>query len=105
MTASVLISIDVTIDEISRLIKKGRNSKYHSVIGWVTKNLLSRVPPCIGRHVKLLVLAAFAVVSNPLQFQGGLTSGRRTVVKIISESLSQHDEKHVLPTPLSVGKG
>jgi hypothetical protein len=39
--------------------------------------------------------------------QGGLTSGRRPVVKIIAESLSQHDEKHVVPTPLSgirVGK-
>jgi hypothetical protein len=30
-----------------------------------------------------------------------LTSGRRSVVKIIAESLSQHDEKHVVPTPLS----
>jgi hypothetical protein len=35
-----------------------------SVIGWVTKNLLSRVPPCFGRHVKLLDPAAFAVVST-----------------------------------------
>jgi hypothetical protein len=34
-----------------------------SVIGWVTKNLLSRAPPSFGRHVKPLVLAAFAVVS------------------------------------------
>jgi hypothetical protein len=33
-----------------------------------------------------------------------MTSGRRPVVKIIAESLSQHDEKHVVPTPLSVGK-
>jgi hypothetical protein len=32
-------------------------------------------------------------------------SGRWPVVKIIAESLSQHDEKHVLPTPLCVGKG
>jgi hypothetical protein len=31
-----------------------------SVIGWVTKNLLSRAPPCFGRHVKPLV-PAFAV--------------------------------------------
>jgi hypothetical protein len=31
-----------------------------SVIGWVTKNLLSRAPLCFGRHVKP---AAFAVVS------------------------------------------
>jgi hypothetical protein len=29
-----------------------------------------------------------------------LTSGRRPVVKIIAESVS-HDEKHVVPTPLS----
>jgi hypothetical protein len=34
------------------------------------------------------------------QLQGGLTSGRRPVVKITAESLSQHDEKHVVPTPL-----
>jgi hypothetical protein len=35
-----------------------------------------------------------------LQLQGGLTSDRRPIVKIIAESLSQH-EKHVVPTPLS----
>jgi hypothetical protein len=35
-----------------------------SVIGWVTKNLLSRAPPCLGRQVKPLVPAAFAVVST-----------------------------------------
>jgi hypothetical protein len=35
-----------------------------SVIGWVTKNLLSRGPPCFERHVKPLVPAAFAVVST-----------------------------------------
>jgi hypothetical protein len=34
-----------------------------------------------------------------------LTSGRRPVVKIIAESLSQHDEKHVVPTPLRGDKG
>jgi hypothetical protein len=36
-----------------------------------------------------------------------LTPGRQPVVEIIAESLSQHDEKHVVPTPLSgiwVGK-
>jgi hypothetical protein len=35
-----------------------------SVIGWVTKNLLSVDPPCFERHVKPLVPAAFAVVST-----------------------------------------
>jgi hypothetical protein len=35
-----------------------------SVIGWVTKNLLSRTTLCFGRHIKLLVLAAFAVVTT-----------------------------------------
>jgi hypothetical protein len=33
-----------------------------------------------------------------------LTSGRRPVVKIIAESLSEHAEKHVAPTALRVGK-
>jgi hypothetical protein len=32
-------------------------------VGWVTKILLSRDPPCLGRYVKPLV-AAFAVVST-----------------------------------------
>jgi hypothetical protein len=35
-----------------------------SVIGRVTKNLLSQALPCFGRHVKPLVPAAFAVVST-----------------------------------------
>jgi hypothetical protein len=35
-----------------------------SVIGWATKNVLSRAPPCFERHVKPLVSAAFAVVST-----------------------------------------
>jgi hypothetical protein len=51
------------------------------------QNVLSRAPPCFGRHVKPLVPVAFAIV-------------RRPDVKIIAEYLSQHDEKHVVPTPL-----
>jgi hypothetical protein len=45
-----------------------------SVIGWVTKNLLSRAPPCFGRHVKPLVPAAFAVSTHQpaLGPRGGL---------------------------------
>jgi hypothetical protein len=35
-----------------------------SVMRWMTKNLLSRTPPCFGRHVKPLVPAALAVVST-----------------------------------------
>jgi hypothetical protein len=35
-----------------------------SLIGWVTKNLLSRAPPCFKSHVKPLIPAAFVVVSN-----------------------------------------
>jgi hypothetical protein len=41
------------------------------------------------RHVKQLVPVAFAVVSTHSSFK----------------VYSQHDEKHVVPTPLSVGKG
>jgi hypothetical protein len=39
--------------------------------------------------------------SHPFQFQGGLTSGRLLVLKIVAESLSLHDLKHVVPTLLS----
>jgi hypothetical protein len=35
-----------------------------SVIGWVTKSLLSRAPPCFGRHVKPVVPTAFAVAGT-----------------------------------------
>jgi hypothetical protein len=55
------------------------------------QNLLSRAPPCCGRHVKPLVPAAFAVK-----------------LFLIAQSLSQHDERHVVPTPPSgirVGRG
>jgi hypothetical protein len=37
--------------------------QHRSVIGWVTKNLLSGAPPCFERHVNALVPAAFAVIS------------------------------------------
>jgi hypothetical protein len=43
-----------------------------SVIGWVTKNLLSRAPPCVERHVKPLVLAVFVVVISALGPRGGI---------------------------------
>jgi hypothetical protein len=46
-----------------------------SVIERVTNNLLSRIPPSFGRHVKLLVPAAFAVDSthqSTLGPRGGL---------------------------------
>jgi hypothetical protein len=35
----------------------------------VDQNILSRAPPCFGRHVKLLVPAAFAVVSIHFSFK------------------------------------
>jgi hypothetical protein len=41
-------------------------------------------------RVNLLVPAAFVVVST------------QSVVKIIAESVSKHDEKYVVPTPRSV---
>jgi hypothetical protein len=49
--------------------------------------------PVIGRVTKIYYLE--------LKFQRRLTSGRRPVAKTIAESLSQHDKKHVEPTPLS----
>jgi hypothetical protein len=50
-------------------------------------------------HVKPLVPVAFAVVSTHSGFRVDVrqAAGR----KKIAASLSQHDEKHVVPTPLS----
>jgi hypothetical protein len=64
---------DPAVSALRRAIAEGK--KRWSVIGWVTKNLLSRAPPCFGRHVKPLVPAAFAVVSThqpALGLRGGL---------------------------------
>jgi hypothetical protein len=41
-----------------------------SVMRWVTKILLSRAPPCFGRHVKPLVSAVFAAVSTQQPAEG-----------------------------------
>jgi hypothetical protein len=61
------------------------------------QNLLSRAPPCFGRHVKQLVSAAFAVViPTPVL-------GRRRVVKIVAESLLQHEATHVPYRPYLMG--
>jgi hypothetical protein len=59
------------------------------------QNFISRARalPCFGRHVKLLVPAAFAVVSIHSSFKDGCCQlGRRPIVKIVAESLSQHDD-------------
>jgi hypothetical protein len=49
-----------------------------------------------------LIPAAVAVVGTHSSFiVRRRVDVRLLVVKIIAESLSQHDEKHVVPTPLS----
>jgi hypothetical protein len=52
----------LAVSELRRAIAEVKQC--WSVIGWVIKNLLSRVPPCFRRHVKPLVPTAFAVVST-----------------------------------------
>jgi hypothetical protein len=42
----------------------GETKQLSSVIGWVTKILLSRAPLRFGRHVKPLIPSAFAVFST-----------------------------------------
>jgi hypothetical protein len=59
-----------TRDHCTRLaIVETKQRSQRSLIGWVTKNLLSRAPPCYGRHVKPLVPAEFAVVSTHYSFK------------------------------------
>jgi hypothetical protein len=57
-----LEELDGTVSALERAVAEVKQR--WSVIRWVTKNLLSRAPPCFGRHVKPLVPAAFAVVST-----------------------------------------
>jgi hypothetical protein len=43
-------------------IAEVKQRSQRSVVGWVTKNLLSRAPPCFGWHVNQLFPAAFVIV-------------------------------------------
>jgi hypothetical protein len=86
-----------------RAIAEAKHRSQWPVIGWVTKiyylELLRASEGTLSRWSRLHLqsLAPTPVSrSNP-----PATSGRRPVVKIFAESLSQHDEKHVVPTPLS----
>jgi hypothetical protein len=54
-----------------RAIAEAKHRSQWPVLGWVTKNLLSRAPPCFGRHVKTLVPVAFAIVSTHSSFKEG----------------------------------
>jgi hypothetical protein len=57
-----LVGVDgPTVSALRRAI--GVVKQRYSVIRWVIKNLLSRGPPCLARHVPLFP-AAFAVVST-----------------------------------------
>ncbi|RVE53934.1 hypothetical protein evm_001337 [Chilo suppressalis] len=68
-----------------------------SVIGWVTKNLLSRVLPYLGRHVKPLVPAASSVVSTRQSALGP----RVYIVVVVCDTtellLKAVNTAHVLP--------
>jgi hypothetical protein len=59
---SILSSRSSMVGALQRAIAEGKQC--WSVIGWVTKNFLSRARLCFGRQVKPLVSAEFAVVSN-----------------------------------------
>jgi alanine racemase len=65
-----------------RTIAEAKQHSQRSVVGWVNKIYYLELlrPGCICSRL------------YPLQFQGGLTTGSRPVVKTIAESLSQHDE-------------
>jgi hypothetical protein len=63
------------------------------------QNLVSRTPPCFGRYVKPFVPAC---ICSRSQFQGGLTSGRQPIVKIIAESLSHDENMLYRPNGISV---
>jgi hypothetical protein len=76
-----------------------QSTKIKIINFWFPSNTDQRCDrPPRGPNAGLWVLTTANAVSRRVDV-------RRPVVKIIAESLSQHDEKHVDPTPLSVGKG
>jgi hypothetical protein len=82
-----------------RAIAEAKHRSQWPVLGWVTKiyylELLRASEGTLSRWSRLhLQSLAPTPVSRRLV-------GRRLVVKIIAEPLSQHAEKHVVPTPLS----
>jgi hypothetical protein len=68
------------------------------------QNLLSRAPPCFGRYVKPLVPLYLQSLA-PAPVSRTVDVRQAAGCKTMAESLSQHDEIHVVPTLLSVGKG
>jgi hypothetical protein len=96
---SKLFSEELYDPAVSAIVEATQYPQW-SVIGWVTKiyylELLRALEGKLSRWSRLHLQSLAS-----LQFQGGLTSGRRSVVKLNAESLSQHDEKHVVPIPLS----
>jgi hypothetical protein len=76
------------------VIAEAKHRSQWPVLGWGTKiyylELLRASERTLSRWSRL-----------HLQSLEPTPVSRRPVVKIIAESLSQHDEKHVVPTPLS----
>jgi hypothetical protein len=54
---------DPTVNALRRVIAEVKQR--WSVIGWVTKNLLSRAPPCFGRHVETRKAAWWVIGLSP----------------------------------------
>jgi hypothetical protein len=83
---------------VLRAIAEAKQCFQRSVIGWVTRiyylELLRASEGTLSRWSRLLQSIAPTPISRSVD-----------VVKTIAESLSQHDEKQVVPTPRSVRKG
>jgi hypothetical protein len=84
-----------------REIEESKQRSQRSVIRWVTKiyyrELLRASKGSLSCWSRLRLQS---LAPTPVSIRVYI----RPVVKVIAESLSQHDEKHVVTTPLSVGK-
>jgi hypothetical protein len=82
------------VNALRRAIAEPKQRSQWSVIGWVTKIYYLEL---LHASEGTLVPAAFAIASAHSSFK----EGRRPIVKIIAESLSQHD-KNMLYRPYLV---
>jgi hypothetical protein len=87
-----------------RVITEAKQRTQRSVIGWVTKiyylGLLRASEGTLSRWSRLHLQS---LAPTPVFRRVDIKQAQ--VVKTSAESLSQHDEKHVVPNPLNVGKG
>jgi hypothetical protein len=79
------------------LLSRAPRASEGKLSGWSRLHLQSLAHTPVSRRVDVKQAVGWATSSSELLWADD--EDRRPIVKIIAESLSQHEEKHVVPTP------